>query len=353
MLDFDKAAVQAALDQHPFQPPRWLRNAHGQTIWSSFFRRQGVPDAVTEYWQTPDDDRLRLHLFEGREGAPWVVLLHGLEGCHESNYILGLRHRFSANGWSTAALDFRSCDGRMNRSKRLYHSGETTDFEFVVRELRRRYRVDRLYAVGFSLGGNVIAKWLGEHGDDARSLVQGAASVSPPFDLTVSGPSMDDALYGIYTRRFLRTLIPKALEKERQYPGCLDVEAIKNCKGFRDFDTHGTAAIHGFEDAEDYWRKVSCGQFLPGIRVPTLLVASADDPFNPAITLPYAAAAESPWIVSQFTERGGHVGFVHGSPWRTLHWAEEQIERFLGTLSGSLDNPSDCLGTGGIGEAQS
>lgn len=336
---FDAAAARAALDRHPFRAPLWLRSGHGQTIWSSFFRRQETPEAETEFWQTPDDDELRIHLQEGEPGAPWLLLLHGLEGCHESNYILGVRHRFAKLGWSTAALDFRSCSGQMNRAKRLYHSGETTDLEFVVGELRERRSVDRLYLAGFSLGGNVIAKWLGEQGEAADADVQGAAVVSPPFDLTVSGPSMDDALFGVYTKRFLRTLIPKALEKERQYPGSIDIEAIKNCRGFRDFDTHGTAAIHGFEDAEDYWNSVSCGQFLPGIRVPTMLLASADDPFNPAITLPHSAAEESPWLVSQFTEQGGHVGFVHGQPWNTRHWAEEQIERFLRLVDGRVASP--------------
>jgi predicted alpha/beta-fold hydrolase len=242
---------------------------------------------------------------------------------------------FSRERWNSIAVEWRSCGGEMNRNLRLYHSGETTDLEFVVEELIRR--LDRrgggthtIFLVGFSLGGNVTTKWLGQKGERVPEQVRAAAAVSPPFDLTVSGPHMDRVLGGAYVKWFLRTLIPKAMEKERQFPGSLDLERIRQCRTFREFDTYATAVLHGFRDAEDYWARVGCGQFLEGVRRPLLLIASADDPFNPASTLPREITSKSPWLHPLFTERGGHVGFIHGpSPRETRHWAEEQVLRFL------------------------
>ena len=141
---------------------------------------------------------------------------------------------------------------------------------------------------------------------------------------------MDKVLGGFYCRQFLRTLIPKAVAKERQFPGCLDIAAVRRCKSFAEFDTHGTAALHGFSDAEDYWTQVSCGQFLLHVRRPILLIAAADDPFNPGATHPHGVAARSSFVHALFTARGGHAGFVRGwSPFRARYWAEEQIARFF------------------------
>ena len=325
----------ALVARHPFRPPAWLRNAHAQTCWGPFFRRVRPPEMRLERWGTPDDDFLRVWIREGRAEAPWVLLMHGLEGGVESHYILGLRQAFGELGWSVVVMEHRGCGGEMNRARRMYHSGETTDLAFVMRTIRERFTPSRLYAVGVSLSGNQIAKWLGEEGAAAAELLDAASVISPPFDLAVSGPVLDHRLFGLYTRNFLRTLVPKAVEKERQYPGCLDVEAIRRCTTFAEFDTLATAALHGFADNEDYWRSVGCGQFLGGVRVPTLLVAAADDPFNPGSTIPRELADDSPWLVPAFTDRGGHVGFVHGSPWRTRHWAEEVTVGFLKAIDGN------------------
>ncbi|MEE2776355.1 MAG: alpha/beta fold hydrolase [Acidobacteriota bacterium] len=324
-----------------FEPSRWLRWPHGQTAWSPLFRSQTPPEARQVYWPTPDGDRLSVWLRQESDSAPWVLLLHGLEGCSRSNYIVGLRSAFAALGWNVAALEFRSCDGMLNSAPRLYHSGETTDLALVVSELQSRLGARELYLVGFSLGGNVVAKWLGECGDGVGEIVIAAALVSPPFDLTVSGPAIDRALSGLYVRRFLRTLIPKGLAKARQFPGLLDEPKIAASRTFEEFDTWATAALHGFDDAWDYWEKVGCGQFLAAVRVPTLIVAAEDDPFNPASSLPREICNDSPWLHPRFSARGGHVGFVYGAPWGTRHWAEEQVFAFferMRTLSGTTGN---------------
>ncbi len=282
-----------------------------------------------ERWQTPDSDFLRLHFLDGRPDAPTVLLLHGLEGDATSNYIRGTARACAQLGWNVIALEFRSCGGELNRSRRVYHSGETTDLDFVVRRLIDEDPDIRLLINGFSLGGNVTAKWLGELGDAVPHQVVAAAAVSLPFDLCISGPHLDEIVGGRYTRHFLSTLIPKALAKEAQYPGCIDTELVRTLRSFREFDTHVTAALHGFEDAEDYWRKASCGPALPLVRRPLLLLASHDDPFNPSHSIPHEVIDASPFLYPQLTEKGGHVGFVYGSPWRTRHWAEEQTVRFF------------------------
>jgi predicted alpha/beta-fold hydrolase len=325
-----KRELLAELDRHPFEAPGWIRGCHLQTMWSPALRRVPRPTIVRrERWPTADGDHLSVHFVDGEEEQPLLILLHGLEGSFASNYMLSMTRRFTEHGWSVAAMEFRTCDGEINTAKRTYHSGETSDLDFVVRESVRRRPGRRIFLFSVSLGGNVTVKWLGENGDTVPGKVTAAAVISSPFDLTISGPQIDRALGGYYARRFLKTLIPKTLAKEEQYPGTFDVDAVRRCCTFEEFDTHATAVLHGFQNAWDYWRKVSCGQFLEGIRRPTLLVASADDPFNPGATLPWAIARNSPYIYPQFTDRGGHVGFVYDRPWATRHWAEEQAERFL------------------------
>ncbi|HVS14274.1 MAG TPA: alpha/beta fold hydrolase [Thermoanaerobaculia bacterium] len=331
------AAARRELERAPpFRPPPWLRGAHAQTVWSPLFRRRHRPPLpfALERLTTPDRDFVRLHHLAGRPGSPRLVILHGLEGSVRSNYVGGLARRAGARGWAVTALEFRSCGGELNRGRRLYHLGETWDLDHLVGELTRREPGRPLLLGGVSLGANVIVKWLGERGEDAPAEVRGAAAISAPFDLTVSGPVLDRALGGLYTRRFLRTLIPKALAKERQYPGSIDRERVARARTFAEFDTWATARLHGFRDAWDYWERCSSGPFLERVRRPLLLVSAADDPFNPAATLPRGIADRNPRIAALFTERGGHVGFVEGTPWRPRHWAEERAVGFLAAVAG-------------------
>lgn len=287
----------------------------------------GDGDLVSVYTAGSDIDR-------AGGVTPTILLLHGLEGSIRSNYMWGLAGRALDCGWSVAALEFRSCDGMPTHAPRLYHSGETSDLSRVVDWLLGpaapfEAPITRLYLSGVSLGANVALKWLGENGADVPDQVKGAAMTSAPFDLEVSGPTLDRTLGGLYARRFLRTLVPKALAKQRQFPGLLDRRALLGCRTIEDFDTRATAPLHGFEDAWDYWRRVGCGQFLPGIDRPTLLISARDDPFNPAATLPCDIVEANPHLHACFTEHGGHVGFVEGWPLRTRHWAEEQAFAFL------------------------
>lgn len=318
------------LQRHPFRPAWWLRGRHGQSVWGPVFRgKNGLP-LRRERVTTPDGDFLDLHHLETDPAKPVVLLLHGLEGSQNSFYIRGLNHALAGLGWNSLTLVFRSCGGEINRARRIYHMGETSDLAFIVERLLDARPDARLYLCGVSLGGNVLAKWLGECGRGIPANVAAAAVVSPPFQPEVGAPYFHKELWGLYSRKFLRTLIPKAMEKARQYPGVYDVEAVRRCRDFNTFDTLVTARLHGYEDAEDYWRKVGCGQFLPAIRVPTLLVAAEDDPFNPASTIPHETAARSPWLHPLFTQHGGHAGFVYGpTPFQARYWMEEQVLRFF------------------------
>jgi len=290
-----------------------------------------MPPFEKERWDTPDDDFLDVHFSKGDPDKPIALLLHGLEGSRESTYILGLTHMLNDIGWNVAVMEFRSCGGEINLAKRLYHSGETTDAAWVVDQLVERFPGKSIYMVGYSLGGNVTAKWLGENGDDIPAAVKAAAVISAPYNLVECQDFMDNSFAcKMYIWRFIKTLTPKAIEKNKQYPGCLDLDAVMKAKTWKGFDDAATAPLHGFKDAHDYYTSVQCGQFVSGIRRPTLLLSAADDPFNPSTGFPVKECEKSPWLHPQLTKFGGHVGFVRkGDTGLIGFWSEEQIVRFF------------------------
>lgn len=311
-----------------FRPAWWARGSLAQTLAG---RRPGgpAPALAKATWPTPDGDALQVFLAAPREAGertPIVLLLHGLEGSHASPYVGEVARGVLAHGWRFAMFEFRSCGGVLNRARRTYHSGETGDLAWVVAQLGSRWPAAPLCAVGVSLGGNVLLKWLGERGADAPSALVGAAAISPPFDLAVSAAQADGRYGGAFARWFLKSMIATAIAKERQFPGLYDVAAVRRCRTFAAFDELVTAPLHGFPTARDYWRTQSCAPFLPAIRVPTLLVAAADDPLSTSDALPRAAVAGSRFLTAEFPARGGHCGFVAGgSPLRPRHWAEPRV----------------------------
>jgi predicted alpha/beta-fold hydrolase len=328
-MTLKKEKMIAHLEAADFAPPRVLRGGNRQTLINPLFRkRRGAPFRL-ERWTTPDGDFLRVHSLEGKKEGPVALILHGLEGSVRSPYVQGLSRYLNRGGYTVVAMEHRSCGGEMNRARRLYHLGETSDIAFMLHALEARFPGRPIVVAGFSAGGNQLAKFLGEKGDALQGRVAAAAVVSAPYDLCVSAPNIDRIFGGFYTWNFLRTLIPKVLEKERQYPGCVDRSSVRRARTFVVYDTVATAALHGFKDAWDYWRRVSCGQFLPEIRVPTLLLSARDDPFNPGDTLPEKVARQSPWLIPRFVDHGGHVGFFHFAPRGRMHWSEAQMRTFF------------------------
>ena len=283
--------------------------------------------------ETPDCDFLDLDWVNGRTlscGTPLVVVLHGLEGSSQAKYVLGLLSEATARGWDGVAVNFRSCSGELNRLPRFYHSGETEDLDFVVSTLVARYPARPLVLVGYSLGGNVLLKWLGERGDKGPDQVRGAVAVSAPYDLGVAAHRVDHGFRRVYGQVFLRTLKAKALAKVERFPGLVDPRLVRSLSSFVQFDEHVTAPIHGFAGARDYWTRSSSIPWLPGIRRPTLLISACDDPFLPSDYLPRDAVARSSYLEAEFLERGGHVGFVEGSrPWAASYWVDRRTIAFL------------------------
>jgi len=324
----------------PPAPPRaaawWIPGAHLQTAWARMVRSRRLVRFSREVLTTPDDDDLVLDHTDGPTGAPRVLLLHGLEGSAYSLHTQGLAHLVALAGWRATVLNFRSCardplDIRVrlrNRRPRLYHSGETGDLDFVVRTLVAREPAAPLTAIGFSLGGNVLLKWLGENAARGRAAgIAAAAVISVPYDLGAASRFLERPAGRIYAYHFLRRLRPKALDVIARFPGetaHLDADLIRRARTFAEFDRHVTAPLHGFASAEDYYTRASSLPYLAQVRVPTLCISAEDDPFFPGAALTAARAAASPDVRFEVTPWGGHTGFVSGPwPWRPRYWAEE------------------------------
>lgn len=315
----------------PYRPAPWLRNRHLHTVWGRLVRRLPPLPLVRERWETPDDDFVDLLRLPAREAAaPSFLLLHGLEGSIRSHYIaptLALAH---ARGWQANLLFFRGCGGEPNRQRRSYHSGETTDLALVVERLRGERPGARVILTGVSLGGNVLLKYLGEQGDDAREHVAAATAISVPFDLAASCAHIDRHA-SFYARRFLRTLRAKALDKVARFPGLADAGAIRRAPTLWAFDDAYTSVVHGFRDAADYYAQSSSLQFLDRIRVPTLLLSAHDDPFHPPDVLDRVRdiGQDNPHLHPEFVPVGGHVGFVEGDlPWNTTSYGDRRAVEF-------------------------
>jgi predicted alpha/beta-fold hydrolase len=311
----------------PFEPPRWLRGRHAQTVFGTLLRPGPRLPLRRERWELADGDFLDVDHLEGPAAAPLLVVLHGLEGSSSSHYVRGLLAQARKRGWRGMALNFRSCSGEPNRLLRSYHSGETGDLTEAVRRVRAGSGPAPLLFAGCSLGGNVLVKWLGEQGAEAK--VRAAAAISVPFDLQQSARALDapGAMSFVYRTRFLHSLKRKALEKARTFPR-IDAARVRSARTLFEFDEALTGPVHGFAGAEDYWAQSSSGPFVARVRVPLLLLSAEDDPFIPAACLPREAAAANPCVTLEIWPRGGHLGFVAG-PYLPWFWAEWRAAEFL------------------------
>jgi len=302
------------------------------TLWGKFLRRPSPSPTTTERWTTPDGDFLDIVSLAAFRDAPRLLILHGLEGSARSHYVGGLLAASREREWGADVLVFRGCGGEMNRAARTYHSGETTDLDFVVRQIRSRHPSSPLMLCGVSLGGNVLLKWLGEQGDRAADMVVAAVAISVPFDLARSCAHIDSSISGMYSRHFLRSLRPKALSKIVQHPELADPDVVRRSRTLWSFDDAFTSLVHGFRDAADYYAQSSSLRFLSKIRVSTLLLSARDDPFYPPKLLDEVQlrSRENSHLHCEFHERGGHVGFVGGAlPWRPEYYGEHRAVEFL------------------------
>ena len=314
-----------------YRPPWWYRGRHLQTLWGPLLRPGRRPALHRERVETPDGDFLDLDWLAGREsGVPLVVILHGLEGSSRSHYAAGLLRELAQVGWRGLVVNFRGCSGEINRSRRMYHSGDTADLDFVLGRLAAREPQLRLGLVGVSLGGNVALKWLSECGEQAPGQVAAAVAISTPFNLAACAATLDRGLNrALYTASFLATMKAKLDKKAELYRDVLDLPAARKAKTFAEYDRLVTAPLGGFASERDYWARSSSGPLLPQIRRPTLLINALNDPFMPASTLPRAAVAKSRWLEACFVAEGGHAGFLQGAS-GARSWAEGRALAFLG-----------------------
>lgn len=297
-----------------YRAPAWLPGGHLQTLYAALRPPPG-PRLARERWETPDGDFIDVDFAGPPAAARLVVLFHGLEGSSASHYARAIAARAASRGWRCALPHFRGCSGEPNRLPRAYHSGDSDEIDWILRRLRSG-RAQPVDAVGISLGGNALLKWLGERGAAAGAIVRRAAAVSAPLDLTAAGYTLDRGLNReLYARHFLGTMKRKALAKLARFPGLYDARRVARARTLYEFDDLVTAPLHGFRDVRDYWSRASSAPWLERIRVPTLLLNALNDPFLPAEALLAASRRAASDVVLEFPATGGHAGFPARSAW--------------------------------------
>lgn len=324
------------LTKTTFKPAWWLSNSHLQTMYPALLRKEpNPPEYRRERLTTPDHDFIDVD-YCGVGNQPLVILIHGLTGSSQSGYIKGLQSALFKQGLRSAALNFRGCSGSSNNRARCYHSGETEDIHFLYQTLRLREPETPLGVVGFSLGGNVVLKWLGEQGD--RLALFAAVAVSVPLLLGVCATKLDNGFSKFYRVNLLNELKTymqikvQHLDSIGQPQEAMKIKALGDLSGissFWQYDDRVVAKLHGFNDVHDYYRRSSSRQYLKSISVPTLLIQAIDDPFMTKEVLPVLNELSS-CVHLEFSQHGGHVGFISGIvPFRPRYWLDQRIPEFL------------------------
>lgn len=309
-----------------FRPAWWLPGPHLQTLYPSLFRKRRAPVLSRERLELADGDFVDIDWTGSGDGMT-VLILHGLEGSLESHYTGGLLCALEDSGYTAGLMYFRGCSGEPNRLPRSYHSGETGDIETVIRLIRKRHPDKPLAAIGVSLGGNVLLKWLGEQGSNAD--ITTAIAISVPFDLHQAALKLDKGASRIYQRHLLKKLRNSVTVKATRHEPPFPLDRLYELDSFHKFDNEITAPLHGFEDVDDYYARSSSKQFLSHIETPTLLLQAIDDPFLPAHALP-ALEELGPCVTLELARHGGHVGFVSGdNPFRPRYWLEDRVLEHL------------------------
>jgi len=312
-----------------YAAPTCLHGGHRQTLYASLVRRVDFAYDRRERIETPDDDFLDLNWTEAdsQDTQRIAILTHGLEGSADQRYMRGMARAFVRRGWDACALNLRGCSGEPNRQVATYHSGKTDDLALVVDHV-----LDQAYAsvalVGFSLGGNLTLKYLGEQGHQLDARIIGAAVVSAPVDLDASADRIDRWSNWHYTQYFLRSLRRKMRVKAEQHPDRVSTAPLQEIRTLRGFDDAYTAPLHGFRDADDYYRRASSKPVLSKIAVPTLLLNAANDPFLPPSCYPQSIARDHDPLTLETPESGGHVGFVSFND-TGEYWSEQRTTSFL------------------------
>ncbi len=327
-----------ATPQPAYRAPAWLPGGNLQTLYPAVLARRPAVNFRRQRWDTPDGDFIDLDWTETQArgskiespGSPLLVLFHGLEGSSRSHYARALMHAAVARGWRGVVVHFRGCSGELNRLPRAYHSGDSAEIDWILRRLKQQQNGEPLHAVGVSLGGNALLKWLGEQQGAATAILRSAAAMSAPLDLHAAGTALEQGFNLVYTRHFLVTMKKKSLLKLQMHPRLFDAVRVRAARTLREFDDLVTAPLHGFAGVDDYWTRASSKPWLSRITVPTLLLNACNDPFLPATALPQPHEV-SPAVTAAFPETGGHVGFITGAFPGTLDWPARAVIDFMAT----------------------
>ena len=316
------------LPNSTYHPEFLFKNSHFNTIYRTLFQNLKIIFS-RKRMELEDGDFIDLD-FSTVYSDKIVIAIHGLEGSSNSNYIKSLTNILNVNNFDVMVINLRGCSGELNRLLSSYHSGKTDDLNKVINYLTANYSYTEINLVGFSLGGNMILKYLGEKLFNIHTKIKYAVAISAPCDLQGSSIELSKFWNRIYMQRFLISLKKKLNVKAKQFPNSfLDIGKIENAQNFFDMDNLYTAPAHGFKDAVDYWEKNSSKQFIPNIKTPTLLITSQDDPFLSRSCIPIKEAKNNSDFTLELTNYGGHVGFNTSFSRANNHWLENRIVEFL------------------------
>ena len=307
-----------------YRAPWYLPTGHGQTIVPALARNVGGFTYERQELPTPDGDLLQLDVLAAGFSA-LVVISHGLEGDSNRPYVRGMTRAFHREGYDVLAWNFRSCGGVSNRTLRFYHSGATDDLHHLLTHWPGMQRYSTVLLVGFSLGGNLTLKYVGEQGPSLPPAVRGAITFSVPLDLHACARQITRPMNRIYHRRFLKQLKQKIMRKHPSFPHQLSIESLNQIRTLIDFDDHYTAPLHGFQDAADYYRQCSSRQFLANIQVPTLIVNAQNDPFLPPECYLTDTHPNHDLLTFLAPKQGGHCGFLPKGHHRGENYWSEQV----------------------------
>jgi predicted alpha/beta-fold hydrolase len=309
-----------------YKAPFLMANRHMQTVFPTLFRKIRDVAYKRVRLKTPDNDFLDLDF--SRRGKERVVLVvHGLEGNSSRKYVRGMVRAFNDAGFDAVAMNLRGCSGEANRTLRFYHSGDTEDLAGTVDYLRKLGCYKSCHIVGFSLGGNIVLKYVGESGKKITPFVKSAVTVSTPCDPNGASYELEKWHNYFYRRRFIRMLGEKMSEKERLFPGKVSTKGYDRIRSFRQFDQRYTVPMHGFRNAKDYWKKVNSKQYLKKITIPTLLINALDDPFLDKGSFPFKEARANRNFFLETPRNGGHVGFM--TVFGRNYWHESRAVSFV------------------------
>jgi len=313
-----------------YTPPFPFRNGNLATLYPSIFRATPVTAPCLERIETSDNDFLDLDWHACRIGKTrrLAIISHGLEGHSRKKYVLGMARMLTGLGYDAACWTQRGCGKEANRRARFYHSGETNDLHAIVTHCLGTGKYDTIVLIGFSMGGNQILKYLGEDASRVLAEIRTAATFSVPCDLAETERMISKPTMRIYFEYFMLGLRKKIRTKGRMFPDVVNPADLNGITSLRQFDDRFTAALNGFENADDYYTRSSCKQFLKNIRIPTLLVSAKDDPFLSPRSYPMAEAEANPNLFLEIPKHGGHVGFVLGET-GNVYWSENRVGEFL------------------------